>query len=164
MPETYSDDTLRNILEETKTIVMVGASTNPVRPSYFVASYFHARGRRVIPVNPVLAGQTLLGEPILSRISEIPDGTEVQMLDIFRRSEEVPGLFDQAMAHLMPGLKTIWMQFGVTHDDVAEKARAAGLKVVMNRCPKVEHARLTRTIGAVGIPSRIISSRLPKKF
>lgn len=164
MTETYSDDFLRRILEQTRTIVMVGASTNPVRASYFVASYMHARGRRVIPVNPMLAGQTLLGETILARIADIPPGTGVQMLDIFRRSEEVPAIFEEAMEHLVPGLKSIWMQFGVRHEGVAERARAAGIDVVMDRCVKVEHARLTREIGAVGIPSRIISSRLPPKI
>lgn len=159
---TYSDEFLRRVLEDGQTIAMVGASTNPVRASYFVASYMKARGRRVIPINPAQAGQELFGETVLSDISEV-DGP-VDMLDIFRRSEHVPSILEAAKAHLMPGLKSVWMQFGVIHEVAAAEAEALGLDVVMDRCPKVEYARLMREIGAVGIPSGIVSSRLTRKI
>ena len=158
---SYSDDFLRRVLEEGQVVAMVGASTNPVRASYFVASYLTARGRRVIPVNPAQAGQELFGETVLSDLSEIE--TQVDMVDIFRRSEHVPEIVDAALQHLMPGLKSIWMQFNVIHEEAAAKAEAAGLDVVMDRCPKVELARLNREIGAVGIASGVVSSKLTRK-
>lgn len=159
---TYSDEFLRRVLEEARVVAMVGASTNPVRASYFVASFLTARDRRVIPVNPAQAGQTLFGETVLSDLSEIEG--PVDMVDIFRRSEHVPEVVDAALKHLMPGLKSIWMQFGVVHEEAAAKAEAAGLDVVMDRCPKIEYARLMREIGAVGVPSKVISSKLTRKF
>ncbi len=159
---TYSDDLLHRVLDEAKVIAMVGASTNTVRASYFVASYLNARGRRIIPVNPAQAGQVLFGETVLSDLSEID--TQVDMVDIFRRSDHVPEIVEAALAHLMPGLKSIWMQFNVVNEEAAAKAEAAGLDVVMDRCPKVEYARLNREIGAVGIPSGIVSSRLTRKL
>ncbi len=158
---SYSDDFLRRVLEEGQVVAMVGASTNPVRASYFVASYLTARGRRVIPVNPAQAGQELFGETVLSGLSEIE--TQVDMVDIFRRSEHVPEIVDAALQHLMPGLKSIWMQFNVIHEEAAAKAEDAGLDVVMDRCPKVELARLNREIGAVGIASGVVSSKLTRK-
>ena len=159
---TYSDDFMRRVLKEARVIAMVGASTNPIRASYFVASYLNARDRKVIPVNPAQAGQTLFGQTVLSDISEIDE--PVDMVDIFRRSEHVPEIVDASLEHLLPGLKSIWMQFGVIHEEAAAKAESAGLDVVMDRCPKVEFARLSREIGAVGIPSGIISSRLTPKL
>ncbi len=159
---SYSDAFLRRVLKEAQVIAMVGASTNPVRASYFVASYLSARGRRIIPVNPAQAGQDLFGEVVLSDLSEI-DGP-VDMVDIFRRSEHVPEIVEAALDHLMPGLKSIWMQFGVVHEEAAARAEAAGLDVVMDRCPKVEFARLNRELGAVGISSGVVSSRLTRKI
>ena len=159
---SYSDDFLHRVLDEAKVIAMVGASTNTVRASYFVASYLSARGRRIIPINPAQAGQDLFGEKVLPDLSEID--TPVDMVDIFRRSEHVPEIVDAAIRHLMPGLKSVWMQFGVIHEEAATKAEAAGLDVVMDRCPKVEYARLNREIGAVGISSGIVSSRLTRKL
>ena len=157
----YTDDFLRKVLDQGRTIVMVGASTNPVRASYFVASYMTARGRRIIPVNPGQAGQQLLGETIRADFSEIDE--EVDMLDIFRRSELVPGIVEDALANLR-GLKSVWMQFTVSSPEGARIAQDAGLDVVMDRCPKVEYARLMREIGAVGIPSRVISSKLTRRI
>lgn len=157
----YPDDFLRRVLEEGRTIAMVGASTNPVRASYFVASYMTARGRRVIPVNPAQAGETLFGERVRADLSEIDE--PVDMLDLFRRSEAVPGIVEAALKHLT-GLKSVWMQFNVVSDEGARLAEAAGLDVVMDRCPKVEYARLMREIGAVGIPSGIISSKLTRRI
>ena len=162
MPDDTSDADLRAILDATKTIAMVGASTNPVKPSFFVATYFNSRGRRIIPVNPGLAGQTLFGEPIVASLADIPDGTQVDMVDIFRRSEAVPDIVSAAIAHLLPGLKTIWMQFGVRNEAAADEARAAGLSVVQDRCPKVEHMRLWGGLNPAGLKTGVISSRLPR--
>lgn len=159
---SYSDDYMRRVLQEAQVIAMVGASTNPVRASYFVASYLNARGRRVIPVNPAQAGEELFGEPVLADLSEIEG--PVDMIDVFRRSEHVPEIVEAALIHFMPGLKSIWMQFGVVHEEAAARAEAAGLDVVMDRCPKVEMARLNREIGAVGIASGVISSKLQRKL
>ncbi|MEM9427745.1 MAG: CoA-binding protein [Pseudomonadota bacterium] len=159
---SYTDDFMRRVLEEAQVIAMVGASTNPVRASYFVASYLNARGRRVIPVNPSQAGQELFGETVLADLSDITD--KVDMVDIFRRSDHVPAIVDAALSQFMPGLKSIWMQFGVMHEEAAARAEAAGLDVVMDRCPKVEMARLNREIGAVGIASGVISSKLQRKL
>ena len=161
MPDNTDDTTLRTILENSQTIAMVGASTNPVRPSLFVATYLNSRGRRVIPINPAQAGQELFGEPVLASISGIPKGTKVDMLDIFRRSEAVPEIVDEALAHLMPDLKYIWMQYGVRHAEAAEKAREAGLIVVEDRCPKVEHMRLLGGTNLAGLGGGRISSKLP---
>lgn len=154
-----TDAELLEILNETKTIAMVGASNNPVKPSLFVATYFASRGKRVIPINPVKAGETLLGETILSHLSEIPSETQVDMVDIFRRSDAVPEIVDDAIRHLVPGLKSIWMQYGVRHEEAAKVARAAGLKVVEDRCPKVEHMRLSGAPNPFGL-RRGVSSRL----
>ena len=164
MTESYDDDFLRRVLTDARTIVMVGASTNPIRASFFVASYLNARGRRILPVNPTQAGQDLFGETVLSDMSEVPAGTQVDMIDIFRRSEHVPGIVDQAIELFHPGLKSIWMQFNVIHEEAANAARAKGIDVVMDRCPKVEYARLMREIGAVGIASGMISSRLTRRI
>jgi len=162
MHDSHSNDDLRRILDGAKTIAVVGASTNPVRPSFFLATYFNSRGKRIIPVNPRLAGETLFGEPFRASLSEIPAGTQVDMVDIFRRPDEVPSIVEEALAHLMPGLKTIWMQYGVTHAGAAARARAAGLEVVQDRCPKVDHMRLSGSLLSVGIKSGTISSRLPR--
>ncbi|NND18867.1 MAG: CoA-binding protein [Silicimonas sp.] len=146
-----SDTDLLAILNETDTIAIVGASNNPVKPSLFVATYFHSRGKRIIPVNPVKAGETLLGETILGDLSEIPKEIQVDMIDIFRRSDHVPAIVDQAIELFVPGLKTIWMQYGVRHAEAADKARQAGLKVVEDRCPKVEHMRLSGAPNPFGL-------------
>ncbi len=163
MPDQTDDATLRTILEDCQTIAMVGASTNPVRPSLFVATYLNSRNRRVIPINPAQVGQTLFGEPVLAGISDIPKGTQIDMVDIFRRPENVPDIVDEALAHLMPGLKCIWMQYGVRHAEAAEKARASGLIVVEDRCPKVEHMRLLGGTNLAGLGGGRISSKLPRR-
>ena len=163
MPEPYSSTDLLRIVNEARTIAMVGASSNPVRPSFFVATYFNSRGKRIIPVNPMLQGETLFGEPFRASISDIPPGQGVDMVDIFRRSDDVPAIVEEALAHLMPGLRTIWMQYGVSHAEAAERARSAGLEVVENRCPKVEHMRLSGEINSAGVKTGVVSSRLPRR-
>ena len=127
---TYSDDHLRNILKAAKTVAVVGVSANPVRPSYFVARYLKLKGYRVIPVNPGLAGQTLFDEMVYADLSCILD--DVDMVDIFRRSDAVPGIVDAALAR-WPDLQTIWMQIGVMHDEAAAVAEARGVTVIRTK-------------------------------
>lgn len=132
------DDLIREILTTTRSIAVVGWSPKPDRPSNGVARFLAARGYRVIPVNPGFAGQEVLGEVVRARLSEIEGG--VDMVDIFRRSEEVGPVVDEALA--LAGVRTIWMQLGVVNEAAAEAARAKGLAVVMNRCPAIEIPRL----------------------
>ena len=156
MPD-YTDSYLRNILSRTRTIAMVGVSTNSLRPSFFVARYLSLKGYRVIPVNPVQAGQVLLGEPVLAALSDINE--PVDMVDIFRRSDAVPEVVDEAFA-AFPDLGTIWMQIGVEHPQAAAKAQARGVDVVQDRCPKIEHQRLFGELRKAGFNTGIISSKL----
>lgn len=162
MTTTPTDAMLQKILDETKVIAAVGVSTNPVRPSYFVTRYLNMRGYRVIPINPVSAGQTLFGETILASIEDIPKDTPVDMLDIFRRPEFVPALVDTAIEHLGDRLKTVWMQVGVEHAQAAKSATDAGLQVIQNRCPKIEYQRLNGELRRAGFNTGIISSKLPR--
>src|SRR5271156_2741583 len=136
-PIPYSDGQLRVILQRVKTIALVGASTNWNRPSYFVMKYLQNKGYRVIPVNPGLAGQDLLGERVYASLRDIPE--PVDMVDVFRASDQVGPIVDDA---IVIGAKVVWMQLGVRNDAAAEKAEAAGIEVVMNRCPKIEFGRL----------------------
>jgi predicted CoA-binding protein len=131
-----SDSELRNILSSVKTIAVVGWSPKPDRPSHGVAAFLKRRGYRVIPVNPGQAGQEALGETIRSTLAE---AGPVDMVDIFRRSEEAGAVVDQAIA---AGAKVVWMQLGVMDAAAADRARAAGLQVVMDRCPAIEIPRL----------------------
>lgn len=139
MSETYSDAHLRDILTRTKTIAVVGVSPNEARPSHYVSRFLQEQGYRVIPVNPVHAGKTLLGETVRESLADIDE--PVDMVDIFRRSEDVPPVVDAALA-AFDDLKTIWMQIGVEHEGAAERARARGVDVIMNRCPKIDYPRL----------------------
>ena len=134
-----SDDDLRKILAETKVIALVGWSPNPDRPSHHVAAYLAARGYRVIPVNPGQAGRVVNGEVVRASLSDITE--PVDMVDIFRRSQEVGAVVDEAL-RVLPGLKTVWMQLGVEDPIAAELARAAGVAVVQNRCPAIEIPRM----------------------
>lgn len=161
MPDNTPDDTLRRILRDTKTIAAVGVSTNPVRPSYFVMRYMHYRGYKMIPVNPVYAGQTLFGEEILASLSDIPKDRRVDMVEVFRRPEMVPEILAEALEKLS-GVKTLWMQFGIYNREAEEAGRAAGLEVVQDRCPKVEYQRLFGELRKAGINTGIISSKLPR--
>ncbi len=153
----YSDDFLRRILKRTRSVAVVGVSANPVRPSYFVARYLSLKGFRVIPVNPGLAGQTLLGETVYGDLADIPD--DVDMVDIFRRSDAVPPIVDAALAR-WPALQTIWMQIGVEHPEAAAKAVARGVDVIQNRCPKIEYQRLFGELRMGGFATGVISSKL----
>lgn len=137
----HSDLEIADILRQTKVIACVGLSLNPARPSYNVAEFMTAKGTRVIGVNPGQAGKTAFGEVIYASLADIPADVNVDMVDIFRRSDAVPGIVEAALTSL-PGLKTIWMQLGITHDAAAQTARDAGMTVVQNRCPKIEWDRL----------------------
>lgn len=155
----YADEFLREILETTRVVAVVGISPNTVRPSYFVGRYLALKGFRVVPVNPGHAGSTILGQTVYADLASIPAGMKVDMVDIFRRSEAVPAIVEEAIAHL-PDLRTIWMQIGVTHEGAAERAQAAGLRVVQNRCPKIEYQRLFGELRMGGFSTGIISSKL----
>lgn len=137
---------IRKIADTTRTIAVVGLSPKPDRPSHGVARFLQSQGFRVIPVNPGHAGQQILGEATYATLADIPKDSGVDMVDIFRQSEAVPGIVDEAMAEL-PDLKTVWMQIGVMHAEAAASAEAAGLTVVQNRCPKIEFP-------ALGLPRR----------
>jgi predicted CoA-binding protein len=154
---TYTDDFLRIILQRTKTIAIVGVSAKEIRPSYYVARYLKLKGFRVIPVNPGLEGQELFGEKVYPDLKSIP--FDVDMVDIFRRSEAVPAIVDEALAR-WPVLQTIWMQIGVEHSGAAAVAQARGVDVVQNRCPKIEYQRLFGELRMGGFNTGIISSKL----
>lgn len=156
---TPDDAELKAILTSTRVIACVGVSPNPVRPSHYVARYLRLRGYRVIPVNPGHAGETLFGEEVRARLADIPPDIPVDMVDIFRRSEHVPPIVEEAIAHL-PHLRTIWMQIGVENAEAAARARAHGLRVVQNRCPKIEYQRLFGELRMGGFNTGIISSKL----
>ena len=151
---SYPDIKIRRILHDVKTIAMVGASKNWNRPSYFVMKYLQDKGYRVIPVNPGVAGQQLLGETVYADLRSIPE--QVDMVDVFRAADAVPGIVDEAIAI---GAKVVWLQLGIRHDAAAATAEAAGIEVVMNRCPKIEYGRLGGELGWYGVNSGIISSR-----
>lgn len=152
--DRYDDAYLRKILRENKTIAMVGASANWNRPSYFAMKYLLGRGYKIIPVNPAAAGQEIQGQKVYGSLAELP--VKADIVDIFRNSEAASAITDEAIKH---GAKVVWMQLGVRNDEAARRAETAGLKVVMNRCPKIEHSRLSGSIEWHGIASGVISSR-----
>ena len=153
----YSDKYLKSILQRTKTVAVVGVSMNPVRPSYYVARYLSLKGYTVIPVNPGHAGKDLFGQTVRGSLADITD--QVDMVDIFRRSEAVPPIIDEAL-EVFPDLQTIWMQIGVEHAEAAAKAQARNVDVIMNRCPKIEYQRLFGELRMGGFSTGIISSKL----
>lgn len=155
-PLSYPDDFIRNILRTLKTIAMVGASDNPARPSWIALKYLQQRGFKIIPVNPGLAGKDILGARVYASLAEIPE--PVDIVDIFRNPAAAGGVVDEALT-LDPLPKVIWMQLSVRNDEAAARAQAAGLDVVMDRCPKIEYGRLTGEIGWTGVNSRRISSK-----
>ncbi|GEP11066.1 CoA-binding protein [Methylobacterium gnaphalii] len=156
--DQYPDARIRSLLKQTRTVALVGASANPARPSYIVLKYLSERGYTVTPVNPGLAGQTILDMPVIARLADLPG--PVDMVEIFRNSIAADGLVDEALA--LPELpKIIWMQLGVRNDAAAARAEARGVTVIMNRCPKIEYGRLSGEIGWTGVNSRIISAKKP---
>src|SRR6185503_18682843 len=153
MPE-YADAVIKQVLGSVKTVAIVGVSANEARPSYFVMKYMQGKGYRCIPVNPGLAGQTLLGEEVYPDLKSIP--FPVDMVDIFRNSEAARPVTDDAIAI---GAKVVWMQNGVVNEAAAARAEAKGITVIMDRCPKMEYSRFSGEFGWVGRNSRIIDNR-----
>jgi predicted CoA-binding protein len=154
--DTYLDSAIRGILNTVKTIAMVGISPKDNRPSYFAFKYLLERGYRMIPVNPGHAGHEILGQKVYAKLADVPE--PIDMVDIFRASQHVPPIVDEALA-LEPRPRVIWMQLGVRDDAAATKAEAAGVTVVMNRCPKIEYGRLSSEISWLGVNSRTLSSK-----
>lgn len=157
----YPDETLRRILKEVRTIAMVGASPKWNRPSSFAMKYLQGKGYRVIPVNPGHAGKPILGEMTYATLAEVPG--PVEMVDVFRASDAALEVVEEAIRLKdEKGFRVVWMQLGVRDDAAAELAKAAGLEVVMNRCPKIEYGRLFGELSWSGINSKIISSKRPR--
>ena len=154
--DSYPDSYIRGILNTVKTIAMVGASEKENRPSYFAFKYLLERGYTMIPVNPGHAGETMLGQKIYAKLSDIP--VPVDMVDIFRGSQYALAIVKEALA-LKPRPQAIWMQLGVRNDEAAALAEGNGLKVVMNRCPKIEYGRLSSEIAWMGVNTRTLSSK-----
>ncbi len=154
----YSDRQLRGILRSVQTIAMVGVSPYWNRPSYFAMKYLQAKGFRVVPVNPRAAGDELLGETCHASLAEVPG--KIDMVDIFRSAEAAGEIVDEAVAlQEEKGIRIVWMQLGIRNDAAAARGVAAGLTVIMDRCPKIEYGRLNAELSWGGFNSRIISSR-----
>lgn len=164
--EFYSDAELQAILRRTRTVAAVGVSLNTVRPSYYVARYLSLKRYTILPVNPVYAGQQAFGSEVYPSLADIPEERgPVHMVDVFRRSDLAGQVVDDALEALLPrGLQTIWMQFGVIDHAAAARARAEGVTVIMNRCPKIEHQRLWGELRIGGFVTGRISSRLRQPF
>jgi predicted CoA-binding protein len=155
--DSYDDGYIRQILCEVKRVAIVGASANVVRPSFFVTTYLIAKGYEVFPVNPGVAGTEIAGRMTFATLADVPP--PVDMVDVFRASEHAPHIVADA---IRIGAKVVWMQLGVRHDAAAATAEAAGIKVVMNRCPKIEYGRLCGEIGWSGVNSGLLSSKRAK--
>lgn len=156
--DRYDDAYLRDILRRCRTVAMVGASPKWVRPSFFVMKYLQVKGYRVLPVNPASAGQVILDEPVYGSLAEAPG--PFPMVDIFRNSEAAGAIVDEAIELKgEKGIEVVWMQLMVRNDAAAARAEAAGLQVVMNRCPKIEYGRLSGELSWGGINSGIITAK-----
>jgi predicted CoA-binding protein len=157
----YPDSYIRGILNTVKTIVIVGVSANTSRPSYFAFKYLLERGYRMIPVNPGLAGQDLLGQRAYAKLSDIPE--PIDMVDIFRATQYALAVVQEALV-LAPRPQVVWMQLGIRSAAAADLAEKNGLKVVMNRCPKIEYGRLSSEIAWMGVNTRTLTARKPRIF
>ncbi|MEJ0025774.1 MAG: CoA-binding protein [Rhizomicrobium sp.] len=159
----YPDDLIKSILRSTKTIAMVGASGNDMRPSYFAMMYLLAKGYTIHPINPSMVGKKILGQTVYGALKDVP--APVDMVDIFRASDAAPEIVREALAEKdRLGIKTIWMQLGVINEEAAALAREAGLTVIMDRCPKIEHGRFSGEIGWMGVNRKVIDNRKPLLF
>jgi predicted CoA-binding protein len=156
--DAYPDSYIRGILNTVKTIAMVGASEKNNRPSYFAFKYLLERGYHMIPVNPGHAGETMLGQKIYAQLSDIPE--PIDMVDIFRASKYALPIVQEALS-LKPRPQVIWMQLGIRNDEAVALAETNGMKVVMNRCPKIEYGRLSSEIAWIGVNTRTLSSKKP---
>lgn len=160
---TYPDTLIKTILRSVKTIAMVGASGNEIRPSYFAMMYLLNKGYKIIPVNPGMTGKDILGQKVYASLGEVP--APVDMVDIFRESQYAPGIVREALAQKdRLGLKYIWMQLGVISEEAAKLAEDAGLTVIMDRCPKIEHGRFSGELGWMGVNRKVIDNRKPLLF
>jgi hypothetical protein len=159
--DSYTDDYVSGVLGSVGRIAMIGASANSSRPSYFAMKYLIGKGYTVIPVNPGLAGQEILGHRVAATLADVP--APVDMVDIFRNSEAALEVTREAIRLKdQLGIRVVWMQLGVRNDEAAAEAEAAGMQVVMNRCPKIEYGRLSGEIGWAGVNSGVISSTRPR--
>ena len=159
--DSYSDDLIASILRENTSIAMVGASANTSRPSYFAMKYLLGKGYKVVPVNVGLAGQQILGQTVYASLADVP--APIRIVDIFRNSEAALEVTREAIAQKdRLGIRVVWMQLGVCNTQAAAEAEAAGLQVIMNRCPKIEYGRLSGEIGWAGVSTGRISSLRPK--
>src|ERR1043166_1608604 len=154
--DSYSDSYIRGILNTVKTIAMVGISPKDNRPSYFAFKYLLERGYNMIPVNPGQAGKEILGRKVYARLADVPE--PIDMVDVFRAAQYAPQIVAEALT-LEPRPQVIWMQLGVRNDEAGAAAEAAGLKVVMNRCPKIEYGRLSSEISWMGVNSRTLTAK-----
>jgi len=154
--DAYPDTYIRGILNTVKTIAMVGASEKENRPSYFAFKYLLERGYHMVPVNPGHAGETMLGQKIYAHLSDVPE--PIDMVDIFRASQYALPIVQEALS-LKPRPQVVWMQLGIRNDEAAALAEANGMKVVMNRCPKIEYGRLSSEIAWIGVNTRTLSSK-----
>ena len=172
----YSDSLIKSILRNVKTIAMVGASGNDIRPSYFAMMYLLNKGYNIIPVNPGAVGKTILGQKVYGSLKDVADAGigPVDMVDIFRESKFAPDIAREAVAEkdrlgirilwMQLGVKVLWMQLGVISPEAEKIAQDAGLTVVMNRCPKIEHGRFSGEIGWMGVNRKVIDNRKPLLF
>jgi hypothetical protein len=160
---TYPDNLIKSILRSVKTIAMVGASGNDIRPSYFAMMYLLNKGYKIIPVNPGMVGKTILDQKVYASLKDVP--APVDMVDIFRESQYAPQIAREAVAEKdRLGIKVLWMQLGVISPEAEQIGQEAGLTVVMNRCPKIEHGRFSGEIGWMGVNRRVIDNRKPLLF
>ena len=159
----YPDTLIKSILRSVKTIAMVGASGNDIRPSYFAMMYLLGKGYKIIPVNPGLAGKEILGQTVYASLKDVP--APVDMVDIFREAKYAPEIGRETVAEKERlGVKVLWMQLGVISEEAREIGEAAGLTVVMDRCPKIEHGRFSGELGWMGINRKLIDNRKPLLF
>jgi len=159
--DKYDDNYIRGILNTVKTVAIVGASANESRPSLFVVKYLAERGYKVFPINPGRGGELTGGVKTYAKLADVSE--KIDMVDVFRRSEDVPKILDEVLA-LPDRPKVFWMQQGVRNDEAAARAEAAGMKVVMNRCPKIEYGRLSGEIGWAGVNTRMVSSKRTQRL
>ena len=160
---TYPDTLIKSILRSVKTIAMVGASGNDIRPSYFAMMYLLNKGYTIIPVNPGMVGKTILGQKVYASLKDVP--APVDMVDVFRESQYAPDIAREAVAEKdRLGIKVLWLQLGVISAEAEQIGKDAGLTVIMNRCPKIEHGRFSGEIGWMGVNRRVIDNRKPLLF
>jgi len=160
---SYPDALIKTILRSVKTIAMVGASGNEIRPSYFAMMYLLNKGYKIIPVNPGMVGKEILGQKVYASLKDVPG--PVDMIDIFREAKYAPEIVREALSEKdRLGCKYVWMQLGVVSEEAARLAKDAGLTVVMDRCPKIEHGRFSGELGWMGVNRKVIDNRKPLLF